>query len=69
MLYATRHTVFKLEPMITQVDLLLLEDVVVEVVVAGHGHQRAEADPDRVKDLSRRINPYLNTHTLHNVLM
>lgn len=68
-MYATRHTVFKLEMMITQVGLLLLEDVVVEVVVAGHGHQRAEADPDGVKDLSRRINPYLNTHTLHNVLI
>ncbi len=42
-----------------------LEDIVVEWVVAGHRHQRAEANPNGVKDLSCCINPYLNKHNIN----
>lgn len=42
-----------------RISVLLLQDVVVEGVVAGHGHEGAKTNPDRVKDLSCSIHPNL----------
>ena len=38
---------------------VLLQHVVVEGVVAGHGHERAEAYSDGVEDLRRSVHPHL----------
>ncbi len=39
--------------------VLLLQNVVVEGVVTGHGHEGAEANPNGVEDLSCSIHPHL----------
>lgn len=38
---------------------LLLQNIVVEGVVAGHGQEGAKTDPDGVEDLSCGIHPHL----------
>lgn len=38
---------------------ILLHNVVVEGVVAGHGHQGAKTNPDGVEYLNRSIHPHL----------
>lgn len=42
----------------------LLQNVVVEVIVAGHCHERAKTNPNGVKDLSRSIHPHLKHRPL-----
>lgn len=37
----------------------LLQNIVVEGVVAGHSHQGAKTNPDGVEDLSCSIHPHL----------
>lgn len=42
-----------------KISALLLQNVVVEGVVAGHGHEGAETNPNGVKDLSCSVDPHL----------
>lgn len=46
---------------------LLLQDIVVKGVVAGHGHQGAKTNANGVKDLSCCIHPHLQNKGMSKI--